>query len=631
MIHLIISAVVYVIAFVLERFALEGFYHYIPLFLFAFSWAASGDEVIKNAALGFKRGLGNALDENFLMTAASFGAFAIGEWAEAAAVMLFYNIGETIEEHAIGKSTDSITKLLALKPDTARVLSDCSPENCPFCKAGVPHDKHADWQTMPAEAIEIGSEIQVRPGERIPLDGIVKEGSAEIDQSMLTGESAPVPVCSGSEVSSGTLCLNSILHILTTKTAGNSSAARIIELVKSARDAKSRPERFITNFARVYTPVVLVLAVLIAVVPPVFFDQPLKTWLYRALIILVISCPCALVVSVPLTYFAGIGGMSRRGILVKGAIHLDTLAKTKICAFDKTGTLTEGKFSVTEILPAEGASKDTLLQTASLVEAGSNHPIAKAIVDYLKTPPPPQTWSTYREIAGLGIFAVENGVEYFAGSSRLLDEHGIKAPDAYGGTCVYVGRAGVYLGCIVLGDALKPGAKEALSSLKKLGITKNVMLTGDNASSAAETRKSLSGELDSTQAGLLPQGKLDAVEKLLSEGPVLYAGDGINDAPVLARADVGIAMGRLDGGGAADASLEAADVIIAGADIAKVPEAISRAKKTRTIVIENVSFALASKALFLGLAAFGIANMWLAIIADVGVCLLAILNASRNR
>ena len=587
-----------------------------PLFrsFFLISWLLAGYPVIKNTIQNFFPGGGfrfsGLLDENFLMSAATIGAFAIGEWEEAAGVMIFYMVGELIQEAAVGKSRSSINALLALKPDKARITDGDG------------------WKEIAAEEVNPGSMIMVRPGERIPLDGIITEGKSSVDLSMLTGESKPLLLKEGDEVRSGTVSLDGILLIKTTKSAGDSSAAKIIELVQAARDAKAKPERFISAFARVYTPLVVGSAVLLAVLPPLLIPGAVfSDWLYRALILLVISCPCALVVSIPLGYFAGIGGMSRRGIMVKGALHLDSLGKVKYAAFDKTGTLTNGKFSIVAVESAPGISKINLIESAVLAERESNHPIARAIIEEFGRGKEDYKYSL-TEIAGQGVELEYNGTRILAGNRRLMESHSIdisflvpnkENADAY--TQVYIARNSTYMGRILIGDALKEGAAEAIKKLNDLGI-KSTMLTGDTHSSATEAALQLG--INSVEAELLPVDKLEKVDILAKTGITAFIGDGINDAPVLARSHVGIAMG-----GGADVAVEAADVIIMTDDPGRVPEAILRARKTQGIIAGNVAFALAAKTIFIILAGFGLANMWIALFADVGVALIAILNSTR--
>ena len=589
---------------------------FLPLLPLLGAWLLAGFPVLKSAVKNLRRAF--VLDENFLMSVATIGAFAIGEWAEAAAVMIFYMIGELIQEAAVGRSRSSINALLALRPDKARI------------RDGEEGDA---WKEVAAGEVFPGSLVLVRPGERIPLDGTIVEGKGSIDVSMLTGESRPVSCAKGDEVRSGTVSLDGVLRIRTTKTAGDSSAAKIIQLVESAREAKAKPERFITVFARWYTPLVVGAAVLLAVLPPLLVSGAVFTeWFYRALVLLVISCPCALVVSVPLGYFAGIGGMSRRGIMVKGAIHLDSLNQTKNVAFDKTGTLTKGKFSIVALEPAPEVSEELLLETAVLAERESNHPIARAIMEYafsngsFASVKNAGSAGIAAEVAGQGLEVHFRGATILAGNRRLLESRGIDASfpipeeqSAY--TPVYIARDNRYLGRILIGDTLKEGAIEAVNRLKNMGI-RNTMFTGDTRSSALDAAARLG--IASVEAELLPEGKLDKMEILTSSGTTVFVGDGINDAPVLVRSHVGIAMGS-----GADAAVEAADVIIMTDDPRRIPEAIERARKIHRIVIGNVVFALGAKGIFIVLAGFGLANMWIALIADVGVALAAILNSAR--
>ncbi|AEF82087.1 heavy metal translocating P-type ATPase [Leadbettera azotonutricia] len=597
---------------------------FLPLIPFLGSYFFAGLPVLRNAFLNLKRG--HALDENFLMSIATIGAFAIGEWEEAAGVMIFYMIGELIQEAAVNRSRSSINALLALKPDKARIQDG------------------EGWAEVSPADVAPGTLVLVRPGERFPLDGVVEDGAGSIDASMLTGEARPVAREAGEEVRSGTLSVDGVFRIRTTRTADDSSAARIIKLVESAKEAKAKPERFITAFARWYTPIVVGFAVLLSVVPPLVIPGArFSEWFYRALILLVISCPCALVVSVPLGYFAGIGGMSRRGIMVKGAVHLDMLNRTQNVAFDKTGTLTRGKFSVIALEPAPGTDEEDLLAAAIWAEQESNHPIAEAIRVHGKSvaggEPRPlvsaegsagsfEKTASRREIAGQGL-EIEAGTEVFlAGNRRLLESRGVlssqtaSSVDEDINTAVYLARSGKYMGRILIGDTLKLGAVEAIRELKQMGIRNTVMFTGDNRGAAMETASKLG--ITSVEAGLLPEDKLFQVEKLTKTGTTVFVGDGINDAPVLARSHVGIAMGS-----GADAAVEAADIIVMTDDPRRVPEAIERARRTHRIILQNVVFALGAKGMFITLAVMGEANMWLALIADVGVALIAILNSAR--
>lgn len=625
-----VAAALWALGIALGNLDLGAGLRFAPLVPFLIAYALAGAPVLRDAGRNFLKG--RALDENFLMSIATIGAFAVGEWEEAVGVMIFYMIGELVQEAAVLRSRRSIDALLALKPDTARFWVD-----------GV-------WRETRPEEVAVGSLVRVRPGERIPLDGVVESGDAFVDSSLLTGESVPRRVRSGDEVRSGTIASEGALEIRTTKAAGDSSAARIVELVENASHAKARTERFITAFARWYTPLVVGAAALIAVLPPLLVPgQSFSVWLYRSLIMLVISCPCALVVSVPLGYFGGIGGLSRRGILVKGATFLDSLAKARRVAFDKTGTLTEGIFEVLRVessagsVPGGAAAEAELIATAASAETHSNHPLAAALKAAaaarglsLRKP------DSFRELSGRGVEAAIDGRTVLVGNARLLAERGVPLPavpsGGGAGTEVFVAADGNCLGRILVGDRVKKGAAEAISRLRALGVKSVALVSGDAAGSAKAVGAELG--LDSVHAELLPEDKLALVEGWSSadagdvreaaprfgsaSGATIFVGDGINDAPVLARADVGIAMGS-----GADAAVEAADVIIMTDDPRRVPEAIERARRTRRIVAQNVAFALGFKAVFLTLGAFGLATMWEAVIADVGVALIAVLNATR--
>ena len=607
-----VAAVLWAAGFVLTLLDLEGKLRYAALAPLLASYALAGLPVLRAAVRNLLKG--NALDENFLMAIATIGAFAVGEWEEAAGVMIFYMIGELAQEYAVNKSRRSIDSLLALKPDTARIASG------------------DEWAEVRAEEVAVGTVVLVRPGERIPLDGIVESGESVVDSSMLTGESVPRRAGPGDAVRSGTVATDGLLRERTTRLAGESSAARIIELVENASSAKARTERFISVFARWYTPAVVGTALLIAVVPPLVLPGArFADWLYRALIMLVISCPCALVVSIPLGYFGGIGGLSRRGILVKGAVFLDALAKVRRVAFDKTGTLTEGRFELRSARPAPGAAVDEegLIALAAAAESHSNHPLAAAIVEAAAARglSPAAADGAFAEVAGRGISATVGGERVLVGSERLLSEAGIAVPeterDAEGLTSVYVARSGAYLGRLLVGDRAKAGAAEAVAELRALGVDKVALVSGDSAAAAARVGAELG--IEEVYADLLPEGKLALVERWSAAGErTAFVGDGINDAPVLARSDVGIAMGS-----GADVAVEAADVIVMTDDPRRVGEAIRRSRRTRAIVYQNIVFALGVKGFFLTLGAFGVANMWEAVIADVGVALLAVLNSMR--
>lgn len=553
---------------------------------------------------------GQLFDENFLMSVASLAAFGIGEYPEAAAVMLLYQVGELFQSVAVGKSRKSIADMMDIVPEYANLET---PE-------GVE-------QTDP-EDVAVGSVIVVKPGERIPLDGIVIEGQSLIDTAALTGESVPRTVLPGSELISG--CVNGAgrLRVRTTKPYADATVTRILELVENASSRKARVESFITRFARWYTPAVTLAALLLALLPPLLLQQPWGEWIRRACVFLVVSCPCALVISVPLGFFGGIGAASRKGILVKGSNYLESMSRLSALVFDKTGTLTRGEFKVSAVLPARGSEAE-LLELAALGESSSNHPIAHSIRAAWGKEPDPDRIQAVQEIAGRGVLAILDGQELLVGSARLLRERGVDfSPDSRAGTLVYVALAGQYRGLIAITDGLKDGAAQALRAVKAAGVERTVMLSGDRRPAAEAVARELG--LDTVEAELLPQDKVAALERLLAEQPagrtLGYVGDGLNDAPVLSRADVGIAMGSLG----SDAAIEAADVVIMDDDLAKLPAALSIARKTLRIVRQNIVFALTVKFAILILGALGIANMWLAVFGDVGVSVIAILNSMRT-
>jgi Cd2+/Zn2+-exporting ATPase len=559
---------------------------------------------------------GRVFDENFLMSIATFGALALGEPAEAAAVMLFYTTGETLQEKAASSARRSISALTDLRPDTALLLPGNGGEAV-----------QTDPVTVPA-----GSLILIRPGARIPLDGTVVSGSSFLDTSALTGESVPVRIAEGEAALAGSVNGGGMLTLRTTAEYGDTSLARIIRLVEEASERKAPTERFISRFAKVYTPAVVAAALLIAFIPPLLLPGALFTeWIHRALILLVISCPCALVISIPLGYFGGIGGASRSGILIKGANYLETLAELHTVVFDKTGTLTEGVFEVTSVRTFGAASKKEVLQAAAQAETHSSHPIAAAIRRAAGSIP---GITTFEEFPGKGVRAGFNGTVLLAGNRRHMEDHGISVitPDDNGGipetgSTLHIGRDLEHIGTITISDRIKPSVKGLMKELRGQGVKRTVMLTGDSETAAAHTAE-LAG-VDSYHASLLPEGKLEILEKLMAAvpraGKTAFAGDGINDAPVLGRADVGIAMGALG----SDAAIEAADVVIMDDQPVKIGKAIEGARKTRRIVLQNISMALGIKGIVMLLGVFGLANMWMAIFADVGVALLAILNSTR--
>lgn len=551
---------------------------------------------------------GQVFDENFLMAIATVGALVLGEYSEAVGVMLFYQVGELFQVYAVGRSRQSIAQLMDLRPDSANVLRDGEPV------------------TVDPDEVAVGEAILVRPGEKIPLDGVVREGVSVLDTAALTGESVPRAVEPGDEVVSGCVNLSGVLTVEVTKEFGQSTVAKILELVETAASKKAKAENFITKFARWYTPAVVIGAVLLAFIPPLFVGGWAE-WIHRALIFLVISCPCALVISIPLSFFGGIGGASSQGILVKGGNYLELLAELDTVVFDKTGTLTKGVFELQELYPAAEGGEAELLEAAALAECHSGHPIAQSLRRAYGGDIDPARITDVRETPGQGITATVDGAVVSAGNRRLMDGLGVAVPqEEDAGTVVYVVKDGRYLGRAVIADTVKPSAPAAVSQLKERGI-KTVMLTGDGASAAQAVGHTLG--IDQVHAQLLPGDKVSELEALLAgkpEGKTLaYVGDGVNDAPVLSRADIGIAMGAMG----SDAALEAADIVLMDDDLTKLSTAMDIARKCLRIVRQNIVFALAIKGLFLILGAFGMASMWEAVFADVGVAVLAILNASR--
>lgn len=583
---------------------LEG---YLRLLLFLVPYGIIGWDILWRAVRNIARG--QIFDENFLMAAATIGAFCIGEYPETVFVMLFYQVGELFQSYAVGKSRKSIASLMDIRPDYANI------------------EENGKLKQVDPEQIEIGETIVVQAGEKIPLDGVVLEGSSMVNTSALTGESVPRKTEPNDDVISGCVNESGLLKIRVTKKFGESTVAKILDLVENSAGKKAKAENFITKFAKYYTPCVVIGALLLALLPPLFFGGNWGEWVNRALIFLVISCPCALVISVPMSFFGGIGGASKCGILVKGGNYLETLAKTEIVVFDKTGTLTKGVFNVTAVHP-DTCSQEQLIELAALAEAYSRHPIARSLQEAYGKEIDRSRISRVQEISGKGIQALIDGKEICAGNDKLMDSIGVKwHPCHRVGTTVHVAIDGVYAGHIVISDEVKPDAEDAVARLKQLGIRKTVMLTGDSEKTGTAVGKSLG--LDEIHTQLLPADKVDCVETLLQEktegGKLAFVGDGINDAPVLSRADVGIAMGAMG----SDAAIEAADVVLMDDKPSKISSAIQIAKHTLAIVKQNIAFALAVKALVLILGALGFANMWAAVFADVGVSVLAILNAMR--
>ena len=578
--------------------------------LFLLPYLLVGREVILKALKNIRNG--QVFDENFLMLIATVAAFCIGEYSEACAVMIFYQVGELFESLAVGKSRASITAMMSIAPEYANV------------------EREGEIEQLDPDEVEVGSVILIRPGEKVPLDGIVLEGSSFLDTAALTGEPVPREVRPGDAVISGCVNGETALRVKTTKAYEDSTVARILQLVESASEKKTRMENFITRFARWYTPVVTITAFLLAILPPLMLGVPAAPWIKRACIFLIVSCPCALVISVPLGFFGGIGAASKRGILVKGSNFLETAAELKTLVFDKTGTLTRGEFRVVGIHPAEGSglSEEELLALAAHGESISAHPIAQSILQAYGGSIERARLGEMHETAGHGLAGQLDGRELLLGNEKLLESKEIDFPAVKEhGTVVYAAHGGSYVGHIVIADVLKPGAAEALRALRDVGVEKLVMLTGDRK----EAAEAIAAEVgvDTVYHDLLPADKVEQVERLLTEAKpgerVGFVGDGINDAPVLMRADVGIAMGSLG----SDAAIEAADLVIMDDDLSKLADIIRISRKTVRIVRQNVAFALAVKAAVLVLGIFGLANMWEAVFGDVGVTVLAVLNAMR--
>ena len=584
------------------------------LLMYLVPYLIIGYDILKKAGKGiFNR---QVFDENFLMAIATIGAMALGEFREGAAVMLFYQIGELFQGIAVGKSRRNIADLMDICPDTANIEED------------------GEIVEVDPYEVEIGQEIIVKPGERIPIDGVISHGHSTLDTAALTGESLPRDVREGDSVNSGSINMTGLIRIKTTKEFGDSTASKIMELVENSTSKKSRSENFISRFARYYTPAVCFGALALAFIAPLIrliimhASPEWGSWIMRALTFLVISCPCALVISIPLSFFAGIGGASSKGILIKGSNYLETLAKTKYVVFDKTGTITQGVFEVSGVHHS-GREDAELIEYAALAESGSNHPIALSIKNACKTAPDKSRVSDIEEVAGCGIIAVIDGKTVAAGNEKLMKKLDVKYHDCHKtGTLVHIAIDGEYEGHILISDIIKSTSKQAIEELKKAGIAKTVMLTGDTARAAAPIAEEIG--VDEIHSGLMPADKVTKVEELLDlknrNEALAFVGDGINDAPVLGRADIGIAMGALG----SDAAIEAADVVLMDDDPLKIAVAIRIARKCMRIVYENIIFAIGIKLICLTLGAFGLANMWLAIFADVGVMVIAVLNAVRT-
>ena len=586
--------------------------------LYLIPYAVIGYDIIKKAVKGIFRG--QVMDENFLMAVATVGAMALGDHREGVAVMLFYQVGELFQSYAVGKSRRNIAALMDIRPDSANLVTE--------------EDGRQTLKQVSPDEVPVGSIITVMPGEKIPLDGVIVKGNSSVDASALTGESVPRSVHEDDEVISGCINLSGAINIRTTKGFGESTVSKILELVENASSRKSRSENFISKFARYYTPIVCALALLIAIVPPVANlilgrDAQFSTFIYRALTFLVISCPCALVISIPLGFFAGIGGASRAGVLVKGSNYIEALSKVDTVIFDKTGTLTKGVFEVVSI-HKDRIDDAKLLEYAAYAEDYSTHPISRSIVAAYGKDIDRSLIANVNETAGRGVSAEVSGVNVLVGNEKLMNENGIKYVDCHdAGTIVHIAVSGEYAGHIHISDVIKETSEKAIDGLHNIGIKKTVMLTGDAKEVAEKVADTLG--IREYHAGLLPQDKVEKVESILADrdedkGLVAFVGDGINDAPVLTRADVGIAMGALG----SDAAIEAADVVLMDDDPVGIVKAIRIGRKCMRIVYENIYFAIGVKVLCLILSAFGLANMWLAIFADVGVMVLAVLNAIRT-
>ena len=607
--RILLSLGIYIVLAVLEHTGIFSGLEAWALFgLYAIPYGIVGWDIVFKAFRGIRNR--QVFDENFLMTIATFGAAAIGQYEEAVAVMLFYQVGELFQNYAVNRSRQSIADLMDICPEYANMEED------------------GQLKQVDPDDVQVGDIIVIKTGERIPLDGRVVSGESMVDTSALTGESVPRRVAAGDEIISGCVNGSGLLRAEVTKEFEDSTVAKILELVENASSKKAHVENFITRFARYYTPAVVIAAALLAVLPPLFMGQHWAEWVRRACTFLVISCPCALVISVPMSFFSGIGSASRRGVLIKGSNFLEALSGLNTIVFDKTGTLTKGEFKVTELLPADGIESGELLRLAALAESYSDHPISRSIREAWREAADMTRIADAKELAGRGISVTVDGQLVLAGNERLMEEMKVAyKPCSSIGTVVYLAKDGLYQGAVVISDTIKEGAKEAIQSLKKLGVSRTVMLTGDREETGKAVAERLG--LDEVHAQLLPGDKVARVETLLGEmtgkEKLAFVGDGINDAPVLSRADIGIAMGSMG----SDAAIEAADVVLMDDDPAKIADAVRISRKTMAIVKQNIVFALGVKALVLILGAFGAANMWAAVFADVGVSVIAILNAMR--
>ena len=607
LIRILCSFVLLVAAAIVEKLLPDALPQWGWLMVFLAPYLLIGYDVLKEAVESIFHG--QMLDEHFLMMVATVGALCVGELEEAVAVMLFYQVGELFQSYAVGKSRKSISALMDIRPDYANIERDGKLEQ------------------VDPEEIQVGDIIVVKAGEKVPLDGVVMEGKTTLNTAALTGESLPRDAAEGDQIISGCVNISGLIRVRVTKPFSESTVSRILELVENASNKKTRTERFITRFARIYTPAVVGAAVLLAIVPPLVLHGNWSDWIYRALTFLVVSCPCALVISVPLSFFGGIGGASSKGILVKGSNYIEALAHCETVVFDKTGTLTEGSFQVTAVHP-DAVDEKELLRLAAAAESYSDHPISLSLKAACHDSIDSELVTNVHEIAGKGVQAEFEGHTLSVGNGKLMESLGIEEHKCHKvGTIVHVAMDGKYLGHIVISDVIKPDAAKAIADLKACGVQRTVMLTGDRREVAQNVAQQL--KLDDVKAELMPQGKVEAVEELLKakspQSTLAFVGDGINDAPVLSRADIGIAMGALG----SDAAIEAADVVLMDDQPSKIAEAIRISRKTMGIAMQNIVFALAVKAVVLAVTAFGAGNMWWAVFADVGVSVIAILNAMR--